>query len=89
MDNLRDSYDMSMRRQCKCDLPQRHKERGEIPDKQAITGNHDGEYYGFWSALQMEQVKKEYFGAIYEDNAWKLKPNSNDQNRKSMVVVEK
>ena len=35
-----------------------------------------------WSklpALQVEQVKKGYFEAIYEDNVWKLKPTSNDQ----------
>jgi hypothetical protein len=67
-------------RQCKCDLPQSHKERGEIPVKQAITGNHDGDCYDFWPALQVEQVKRGCFEAIYEDNAWKLKPNSNDQN---------
>ncbi len=30
-------------------------------------------------ALQVEQVKKGHFEAIYEDNVWKLKPSSNDQ----------
>ncbi len=30
-------------------------------------------------ALQVEQVKKGCFEAIYEDNVWKLKPSSNDQ----------
>ncbi|MBA3872945.1 MAG: hypothetical protein H0X30_27755 [Anaerolineae bacterium] len=36
-------------------------------------------------ALQVEQVKTGHFGAIYEDNVWKMKPNSNDQNRKTVV----
>jgi hypothetical protein len=33
----------------------------------------------------VEQVKKGHFEAIYEDNAWKFKPYSNHQNRKSVV----
>ncbi len=61
-------------------LPQRHKERGRRPDKQAITGNRRLNYYGFLPALQVEQVKRGQFEAIYEDNVWKLKQNSNDQN---------
>jgi hypothetical protein len=36
-------------------------------------------------ALQVEQVKKGCFEAIYEDNVWKVKPNSNDQNWKSVL----
>ena len=36
-------------------------------------------------ALQVEQVKRGHFEAIYEDNVWKIKPNSNDQNGKSVV----
>ena len=36
-------------------------------------------------ALQVEQVKKGCFKAIYEDNVWKMKPDSNDQNRKNVV----
>ena len=36
-------------------------------------------------ALQVEQVKKGCFEAIYEDNVWKVKPYSNDQNRKSVI----
>ncbi|MBA3868157.1 MAG: hypothetical protein H0X30_03305 [Anaerolineae bacterium] len=36
-------------------------------------------------ALQVEQVKRGCFEAIYEDNACTFKPNSNDQKRKSMV----
>jgi hypothetical protein len=39
----------------------------------------------FLPALQVEQVKRGCFRAIYEDNVWKVKPNSNDQNRGSMV----
>jgi hypothetical protein len=36
-------------------------------------------------ALQVEQVKRARFEAIYEDNAWKDKPDSNDQNGKSVI----
>jgi hypothetical protein len=36
-------------------------------------------------ALQVEQVKTGGFEAIYEDNVWKMKPDSNDQKRKSVV----
>jgi hypothetical protein len=36
-------------------------------------------------ALQVLQVKTGHFKAIYEDNVWKLKPNSNDQIPKSVV----
>ena len=28
------------------------------PVKQVITGNNNEDYYGFWPALQVEQVKK-------------------------------
>jgi len=35
--------------------------------------------------LQVEQVKRGCFEAIYEDNVWKIKPNSNDQNLKSVI----
>ena len=55
------------------------------PDKQAITGNNCGDYYGDLPALQVEQVKRGCFEAIYEDNVWKVKPNSNDQNWKSVL----
>ena len=56
-----------------------------MPDKQAITGNLTSEHYSLWPALQVEQVKRGCFEAIYEDNAWKLKPNSNAQNGKSVI----
>jgi hypothetical protein len=36
-------------------------------------------------ALQVEQVKRGCFEAIYEDNACLFKPYSNDQNRKNVV----
>ena len=53
--------------------------------KQAVTGQYYGDYLANLPVLQVEQVKTGCFEAIYEDNAWKFKPNSNDQNRKSMV----
>jgi hypothetical protein len=56
-----------------------------LPVKQAITGNNYKDYYDDLPALQVEQVKTGCFEAIYEDNAWKDKPNSNDQNGKSVV----
>jgi hypothetical protein len=56
-----------------------------LPDKQARTGNNCGDYYDVLPALQVEQVKKGCFEAIYEDNVWKMKPNSNAQNGKSVV----
>ena len=55
------------------------------PDKQAKTGNITLEDYDDVPALQVEQVKRSCFEAIYEDNVWKVKPNSNDQNRKSVL----
>jgi len=64
---------------------QRHKERREVPDKQAITGNITMNHYSFLPALPAKQVKRGGFEAIYEDNVWKVKPNSNDQNPKSVV----
>ena len=39
----------------------------------------------FLPVLQVEQVKSGCFEAIYEDNACTFKPNSIDQNRKSVV----
>ena len=36
-------------------------------------------------ALQVEQAKKGCFEVICEDNVWKMKPDSNDQNRKNVV----
>ena len=56
-----------------------------MPDKQARTGNHYKDYLGNLPVLQVEQVKKGCFEAIYEDNVWKVKPNSNDQNGKSVI----
>ena len=56
-----------------------------MPDKQAITGDYYEYVGGFLPVIQVEQVKKGCFEAIYEDNAWKDKPYSNDQNGKSMV----
>ena len=53
---------------------------GFLPAKQAITGNNYGGYDDDLPALQVEQVKKGRFGAIYEDNAWLFKPNSNHLN---------
>jgi hypothetical protein len=47
------------------------------PDKQAITGNITMNHYSFLPALQVEQAKRGRFEAIYEDNAWIFKPNSN------------
>jgi len=49
-------------------------------DKQAITGKYEGDCYDVLPALQAEQAKIGCFEGIYEDNGWKLKPNSNDQN---------
>ncbi len=49
------------------------------PDKQVVTGNNYGDYYDNLPALQVEQVKRGCFWVIYEDNVWKLKPNSNVQ----------
>ena len=61
-------------------------EKEEIrPDKQAITGNRRLNDYDFLPALQVKQVKRGCFKAIYEDNVWKLKLNSNDQNWKNMI----
>ncbi|MBA3874148.1 MAG: hypothetical protein H0X30_33865 [Anaerolineae bacterium] len=57
----------------------------EWPVKQAITGNNYGDCYDNLPALQVEQVKRGCFWAIYEDNAWIFKPNSNDQSWKSMI----
>ena len=54
-------------------------------DKQAITGKYEGDCYDVLPALQAEQAKKGCFEAIYEDNVWKIKPYSNDQNRKSVI----
>ena len=48
-----------------------------------ITGNNCGDYYDDLPALQVKQVKMGCFEAIYEDNVWKLKRYSNDQNWKS------
>ena len=56
-----------------------------LPVKQAITGDHYEDYYDVLPALQVEQVKRGCFEAIYEDNACTFKPNSNDQNRKNAV----
>ena len=58
---------------------------GFWPVKQAITGHNYGDYDDDLPALQVEQVKRGCFEAIYEDNACTFKPNSNDQNRKSVV----
>ena len=55
------------------------------PDKQARTGNRRLNYYEDLPALQVEQVKRGCFEVIYEDNVWKVKPYSNDQNGKNMV----
>ena len=49
-----------------------------MPIKQRKRSTFEGER----PALQVEQVKKGHFEAIYEDNVWKLKPSSNDQNAK-------
>ncbi len=57
----------------------------ERPVKQARTGHNYGAGYDDWPALQVEQVKTGHFEAIYEDNVWKNKPNSNAQNRKSVI----
>ena len=59
---------------------------GFWPVKQAITGKYYGDYLADLPVLQVEQVKTGCFRAIYEDNAWKFKPNSNNQNGKSVVV---
>jgi len=56
-----------------------------LPVKQARTGHHYGDYEYDLPALQVEQVKTGHFEAIYEDNAWKDKPYSNDQNGKSVL----
>ncbi len=58
---------------------------GFLPDKQAITGDYYEDFGRFLPALQVEQVKTGCFKAIYEDNAWKDKPYSNDQNGKSVI----
>jgi hypothetical protein len=50
------------------------------PVKQAKTGNITIEDYDVWPALQMEQVKRDCFEAIYEERAWIFKPTSNAQN---------
>ena len=39
----------------------------------------------FLPALQVEQVKKGCFEVICEDNVWKMKPDSNCQNRKNVL----
>ncbi len=56
-----------------------------MPDKQAITGDYYEGYYDDLPALQVEQVKTGCFLHVYEDNAWKLKPDSNDENGKNVV----
>ena len=53
--------------------------------KQAITVNIVRDSDVFLPVLQVEQVKKGCFRAIYEDNVWKVKPDSNDQNRKTVI----
>lgn len=58
---------------------------GFWPVKQAITGNNYGGYDDDLPALQVEQVKKGCFEAIYEDNTWKFKPYSNHQKRKNVL----
>ncbi len=60
---------------------------GFLPDKQAITGDYYEDYCDDLPALQVEQVKRGCFEAIYEDNAWKFKLNSNDQNGKNVVEI--
>ncbi len=56
-----------------------------VPDKQAITGDYYKDFGNVLPALQVEQVKTGCFLHVYEDNAWKDKPNSNDQGWKNVV----
>jgi hypothetical protein len=50
-----------------------------MPVKQGKTGNIAIKDYDDLPALQVEQVKRGCFEAIYEDNACLFKPYSNDQ----------
>ena len=61
------------------------RDGGLLPDKQAITGDYYKDYCDDVPVLQVEQVKKGGFKAIYEDNVWKVKPDSNDQNWKTVI----
>jgi hypothetical protein len=58
------------------------KLREEESRKTVINPRKWTEFEGKRPALQVEQVKTGHFEAIYEENVWKLKPSSNDQNAK-------